>query len=104
MKKRYLVLLLFGVILLGFGIVSLASIESIVQDRYLVVWICNILIATGTAVLYLSYAVFRNDRASDLADARAAAAEAEKEAKAAQIVRLEKELTQALDEIKKLKQ
>lgn len=104
MKKIFLLPLILGIILLGFGIISMVSVDSIVQDRYLISWICNLMIAFGVMLLYLAYVFFRHGRHAGLAEARAEAEETAKAAQAAKIRELEEELSDALKEIKKLKQ
>ena len=104
MKKIFLLPLILGILILGFGIISMASVDSIVQDRYLISWICNLMIAFGVMLLYLAYVFFRHGRRDELSEARRDAEEAVKAAKDAKIQELELELSEALKEIKKLKQ
>ena len=103
-KNRYLVFLLCGIGLLAFAIMSLVSNGSLAQDRYLMAWISNALMAIGVTLLYLAFVFLRNDRQETRSSARSAAEQAEKDAKDAQIHRLEVELSEALEEIQKLKQ
>lgn len=104
MRKIYLLPLVLGILLLGFGIISMSSVDSIVQDRYLIAWICNLMIAFGVMLLYLAYIFFRHGRLDEFSEAKQKAEEAAKEAKDAKIQKLELELSEALKEIKNLKQ
>ena len=103
MKKAYILPLILGILLLGFGVISMVSVDSIVQDRYLIAWICNLMIASGVTLLYLAYVFFRHGRRECLAEARVKAEETAKAAQAAKIRELEEELSDALAELQKLK-